>query len=234
MMNEVACYLYAYRARWLATGSAKGSGSKWNSAAGQYIIKRNVCTWNLHAFSRCGQGCLTGFGGGGGSENGGEGGIKRQVGVGEERMFCWMSGEQAKGGCRFLLNQFYFRTGWSVSFNHFTAAGKWKVPGLISQLELTEQPPPPPPVGLQETVLSLLCHYELRQRNSGKALVCKEGKKSSTFWRKSAKSHLLSLYDSCLGCRSFCASKVTDIPLQTCSVPMSQDPSVMCLQLVQK
>lgn len=147
MMNEVACYLYAYRARWLATGSAKGSGSKWNSTAGQYIIKRNVCTWNLHAFSRCGQGCLTGFGGGGGSENGGEGGIKRQVGVGEERMFCWMSGEQAKGGCRFLLNQFYFHTGWSVSFNHFTAAGKWKVPGLISQLELTEQNPPPRSAG---------------------------------------------------------------------------------------
>lgn len=56
MMNEVACYLYAYRARWLATGSAKGSRSKWNSAPGQYIIKRNVCTRNLQAFSRCGQG----------------------------------------------------------------------------------------------------------------------------------------------------------------------------------
>lgn len=56
MMNEVACYLYAYRARWLATGSAKGSGSKWNSAPGQYIIKRNVCTRNLQAFSGCGQG----------------------------------------------------------------------------------------------------------------------------------------------------------------------------------
>ena len=55
--------------------------------------------------------CLTGFGGGGGTENGGEGGIKRQVGVGEERMLCWMSGEQAKGSCRFLLNQFYFHTG---------------------------------------------------------------------------------------------------------------------------
>lgn len=61
------------------------------------------------------------------SENGAEGGIKKPCGGGGggwERMFCWMSGEQAKGGCGFLLNQFYFHTGWSVSFNHFTAAGK--------------------------------------------------------------------------------------------------------------
>lgn len=62
MMNEVACYLYAYRAHWLATGSAKGSGSKWNSTPGQYIIKRNVCTRNLQAFSRCGQGAWRGWG----------------------------------------------------------------------------------------------------------------------------------------------------------------------------
>lgn len=47
MMNEAACYLYAYRAHWLATGSARGSGSKWNSTPGQYIIKRNVCAPKL-------------------------------------------------------------------------------------------------------------------------------------------------------------------------------------------
>lgn len=64
MMNEVACYLYAYRAHWLATGSAKGSGSKWNSAQGQYIIKRNVCTPKLTRLLQMRTRCLTGGWGG--------------------------------------------------------------------------------------------------------------------------------------------------------------------------
>lgn len=56
MINEVACYLYAYHVLWLATGSAKGTASKWNFPPGQYIITRNVCVGNLQACSRCGQG----------------------------------------------------------------------------------------------------------------------------------------------------------------------------------
>lgn len=92
MMNEVACYLYAYRAHWLATGSAKGSGSKWNSAPGQYIIKRNVCTWNLQAFFRCGHGALRGWG------------------RGENRV-----GETKKGGNGRIGRRFFFLDGWGAS-----------------------------------------------------------------------------------------------------------------------
>lgn len=92
MMNEVACYLYAYRARWLATGSAKGSSSKWNSAPGQYIIKRNVCIRNLQAFSRCGQGAWRVWGMGLGMVEG-----KKRVGG----WVCWMGEEEAKGSSRF-------------------------------------------------------------------------------------------------------------------------------------
>lgn len=131
MMNEVACYLYAYRAHWLATGSAKGSGSKWNSAPGQYIIKRNVCTWNLQAFFRCGQGGWRGWGRGWRWDSSKK--IKNKNGVGRGRMgegFFLLDGWGAsKREQQILLNQFYFHTGWSVSFNHFTAAGKWKYQG---------------------------------------------------------------------------------------------------------
>lgn len=103
MMNEVACYLYAYRAHWLATGSAKGNGSKWNSPPGQYIIKRNVCTRKLQAFFRCGQGAWRGGGsrgegGGGGGEKAKEGewgrvsaGWVRSTQEGSGTFFCWIS-----------------------------------------------------------------------------------------------------------------------------------------------
>lgn len=104
MMNEVACYLYAYRAHWLATGSAKGSGSKWNSAPGQYIIKRNVCTWNLQAFFRCGQGGWWGWGRG--WRRLGAGKYIKNVGRTWENgggcfFFCCMGEEQARGSSRF-------------------------------------------------------------------------------------------------------------------------------------
>lgn len=98
MMNEVACYLYAYRAHWLATGSAKGSSSKWNSAPGQYIIKRNVCTRNLQAFSRCGQGAWRGWGRGGGWDSRRKKEGKKENGG---RVFCWMGEKQATGSSRF-------------------------------------------------------------------------------------------------------------------------------------
>lgn len=97
MMNEVACYLYAYRAHWLATGSAKGSGSKWNSAPGQYIIKRNVCTWNLQAFFRCGQGAWRGGGRGRGWDGRGE----ERVGsgrTGEGFFVGWVRSKQREAG----------------------------------------------------------------------------------------------------------------------------------------
>lgn len=98
MMNEVACYLCAYRAHWLATGSAKGSGSKWNSALGQYIIKRNVCTWNLQAFSTCGQGAWRGWG----WVRMVEQEKKGEVGEKENGVcFCWMGEEGAKGSSTF-------------------------------------------------------------------------------------------------------------------------------------
>lgn len=85
MMNEVACYLYAYRAHWLATGSAKGSSSKWNSAPGQYIIKRNVCTRKLQAFFKCGQGACRGLGEGWGGEDS----KTKRVEVGDFFYFFW-------------------------------------------------------------------------------------------------------------------------------------------------
>lgn len=122
MMNEVVCYLYAYRVHWLATGSARGSGSKWNSAPGQYIIKRNVCATKLTSLLRMRTRCLTGLGEGWGAED------------------CKKKKKKNRAGCRvvffpspffggILLNQSYFHTRWSVSFNHFTACGKWKHQG---------------------------------------------------------------------------------------------------------
>lgn len=127
MMNEVACYLYAYRAHWLATGSAKGSGSKWNSAPGQYIIKRNVCTWNLQPFFTCGQGAWRGWGRERRWDSRGKKGRKWENGGGD--FFLPDGWGASRGKQQILLNQFYFHTGWSVSFNHFTAAGKWKYQG---------------------------------------------------------------------------------------------------------
>lgn len=125
MMNEVACYLYAYRAHWLATGSAKGSGSKWNSAPGQYIIKWNVCSWNLQAFLRCRQGAWRGWGRGLGWDSGEQKGGDWGWAILGEGFFLDGWGA-SKGKQKILLNQFYFHTGWSVTFNHFIAAGKWK------------------------------------------------------------------------------------------------------------
>lgn len=49
-----------------------------------------------------------GFRGWRGSENGGEGGLKRLVGVGEERMLCWMSGEKAKGRLQISVESVLF------------------------------------------------------------------------------------------------------------------------------
>lgn len=169
--------------------------------------------------------CLTGFWGWRGSENGGEGGNKKAGGgVGEDVLlddadFCWISSIFIAADLCLLTISLQLENE--------------KYQGLISQLELTEQNPPH---GLWETGLSLLCHYELRQCNSGKALVCKEeGKKSSTFWWKRAKSHFPSLWlVPGMPRLGFCASEASDIPLQTCSVAVPQDPSVMCLQLVQK